>query len=443
MAVRTEPVPPAAEAPLYQTLLAWSSQQLAGRGYGRPFCKRLAVLLAGLLAGERPTATLGGLAARVHGLAVSPAAEPSVLRRLQRLLDDARLAPERALTDALTTLVPRGLAPLLAARAGDPSADRTPWLRLIVDETSVADRLHILVLGLGLPGLVLPLAVRCWRQNATLPDGAYWTALSGACWQVRALLPAAVQGHVLLLADRAYGVPQLIDLCSQLGWGYAVRVQGGVRVRLTHHRAAMPLRALVPRPGTGWYGGWALAEVTGAADAPDGAWVFRKAGWRRCQVVAAWAPGQPEPWLLLTTLPARPAQLQEYARRWAIERLFLHWKSHGWDLEACGLADAARLERLVTGLALATWWRLAFALPTVTGPLAALGAPRRGGPRQLRLPGLGGPSRPWLARRSLLAWGAQALLGADLRTRTPPYSWALPPWTAPTWTALCQAAANP
>jgi hypothetical protein len=433
---------------LYATVLAWTQDHLRERGYGRPLCKRLAVLLTGLLAGER--ATLSHLAARVRQLTLSPAREPSIQRRLTRLLDDPRLDPPRVLADVLASLLPRVLAPLVARPLQPTVGTRTPWVRLVVDETCVADRLHVLVVGLVVPGLALPLAVRCWRQNTALPPGTYWTELSQACWQIQALLPAAVRGHVLLLADRAYGVPQFVDLCRQLGWHYVVRAQGQIHVRLQRQGRARPLRTLVPRPGTAWYGGWLLAEARGTPFDGDEAtpWVFHKAGWRRCQVAAAWAVGQAEPWLVLTDLSGTPDQIQEYARRWTIERLFLSWKSHGWDLEACGMTDPARLARLVSGLALATWWRLAFALPQVDAELDRLpGAPAPTPTGQLPLPWLWAPRpdrrpRPWLAKFSLLTWGAKVLQGAALRWTTPPLRWSLPDWTAPSWLAHCARVAS-
>ena len=65
--------------------------------------------------------------------------------------------------------------------------------------------------------------------------------------------------------------------------------------------------------------------------------------------------------------------MRDYARRWAIERLFLSWKSHGWDLEATTVAPR-RLARLLTGYVVATWWLLAAALPVATAHLATLAA---------------------------------------------------------------------
>src|SRR5690348_14274542 len=105
MALCPEAASEAAEPrPLYLSLLAWIQQRLGPRGYSRPFCKRLALLVTGLVAGER--ASVAGLAQELVPLAITPAQEPSIVRRLGRLLADPRLAPERVLPDLLATVVP-------------------------------------------------------------------------------------------------------------------------------------------------------------------------------------------------------------------------------------------------------------------------------------------------------------------------------------------------
>lgn len=444
--------------PLYGTVLEWVQERLTRRGYPKPLCKRLALLLVGLLAGER--ATLGSVAGAVHHLAVSDAKEESIARRLLRVLEDARLDPQVLLADLFADLLPELLRGQVAAHAANVGAGavhhaRFLPLRLVVDETSTEDRVHVLVVGLAYQGLVLPLAVRVWRQNAPLPQGQYWAELGGLLWQAQALLPPELRDHVLLLADRAYGVPRMLDLLGSLGWGFVLRVAGGARVRLADG-TELPIRTLAPRPGAVWVGRTdPQAAAGGPTTADEAAAVFKGAGWRRCRVVAAWAIGEAEPWLLLTSLPAQAARLREYAGRWAIERLFLAWKGHGWDLEACGVRDPARLGRLLSGLAAATLWRLAFALPLAAShlaDLAARAARRPGGPprvAQLPLPwgrvaaSPHATARPWAAKFSLLSWGAKAARAVDLRTRTPALRWELPPWNAPTWSEQCHQAYAP
>jgi hypothetical protein len=336
-------------------------------------------------------------------------------------------------------------------------------VRLVLDESSKEDQVHLLVLGLAYQGIVLPLAVRCWPQTAPLPEGEYWTPVGSLLWEVHGLLPPVLREHVLVLADRGYGSPRWIDLLQSLNWSYVVRSQEQTRVCLPDGTIC-PLRDLAPRPGAVWLGGFTQLEAAAAAPARDEPLaVFKNAGWRLCRVVAVWAVGQPSPWLLLTNLPAEAARVRDYAQRWAIERLFLTWKAHGWDLEASGVRDPARVGRLLTGLVLATWWRLALALPACLDHLTDL-ADRAAGrgeraarpghfPVQLPLPwpvdavtpSLPLPSvspadrspRPWAAKFSLLTWGAKVARRTALRSQTPALCWTFPWWEAPLWSAEC------
>lgn len=456
-------VVPAHLRPLYGTVLKWAEKSLQGQGAPVPLVKRLAVLITGLVAGER--ATVSHWASTVADLAITTAREESIVRRLERILGDGRLDPEKVLPAVFRAWLPELLAGQVAAHAaneGTGAAHHRRFLpiHLIIDESSKEDQVHLLVIGLVYQGIVLPLAVRCWPQNTTLPEGAYWTQLGSLLWEVHGLLPPVLRDHVLVLADRGYGYPRWLDLLQSLNWSYVVRAQEQARVCLPDGTIG-PLRDLAPRPGAVWLGGFAdLTEAASATAGDEPITVFKNAGWRFCRVVAVWAVGQPSPWLLLTNLPAAAARLREYAQRWAIERLFLSWKSHGWDLEASGVRDPARLGRLLTGLVLATWWRLALALPTCLDHLTDLAdrAARRAAPdltpRQLPLPwprsdlpdptGAPPPSpadrphRPWAAKFSLLTWGAKVARRSDFRSQTPALCWSFPSWEAPLWSAECQ-----
>ncbi len=443
------------DRPVYASVYAWLRARLPGAAYPTPAVKRLAVLVSGLLVAE--PCTLGGVAAAVEGLALSPATEESVARRLRRILaQDDRLDPARALPALFAAVLPALLGDVRARHAaserraarGRPRAGAhragAPLLRVVVDDTSQAAHVHLLVAGLAYRGVVLPLAVRTWAQNAPLPQGAYWTHLGGLLHDVQALLPAELRDHVLLVADRAFGVPRMLDLLGGLGWHWLLRVQGQARVRL-RDGAVRHLRARAPRPGSAWFGRFdpATAPPTaGGDDAPgEAVAVFKAAGWRASQVVAAWAPGAAEPWLLLTSLAPTAARLLDYAQRWAVERLVLCWKSHGWDLEACGVHDPVRLGRLLTGLAVATLWTLAAGVLEAVPRLAALcaRAARRLLVRQPHLPLWVPPppdrptSRPYAAKRSLFTRGRDAWRRVAGRFQTAPLLWRFPDWDAPVW----------
>jgi DDE family transposase len=290
---------------------------------------------------------------------------------------------------------------------------------------------------------------------------------------VHRLLPPELRDHVLLIADRAYGIARMLELGASLDWAWLVRVQWQTRV-LRREGTICAIRDLVPRPGTLWLGHddppatrdgqpasaddpedfAGAAPTAGAADSPVA--VFRVTGWRASQVVAAWPVGEAEPWLLVTSLPGTRARLRDDAQRWAIERLFLSWKTHGWGLDTCGLRDPVRLGHLLTGLVVATLWRLAAALPVALQHLADLAtrASRRHRPAgvppacwQLPLPLWAGPpaapatapplpagaARPWAARFSLFTLGSRAFRHTPCRTATPALCWTFPDWEAPIW----------
>jgi len=283
---------------------------------------------------------------------------------------------------------------------------------------------------------VLPLAVRTWGQNASLPEGEYWTQVQGLLQELQDMLPSELRAHVLLTGDRLYGVPRMLDILIALGWKWLLRVQGQTQVRLSDG-SCWPMRSLVPKPGTLWSSGFTTEQATDVAEfEPIG--VFKAAGWRRSQVVAVWAEGQAEPWLLVTSLPGTLARVAEYAQRWAIERLFLSWKSHGWQIELSGIDDPQRLGRLLTGLAVATLWRLAMALPRALEHLADLASRVTQAPRQLSLPGFAAPPRPWAAKYSLLTWGAKVAQQTKLATSIPALCWRLPFWEGRTWEDMCR-----
>jgi hypothetical protein len=429
-------VPPS-DLPLYEEVLDWVSAKLRPAAFPKPLCKRLALTISGLLTSEK--ATIGEVATAVDALAISQAKAESIARRLQRTLQDARLDP------SLLPLLFRPLLPELlrshllahAANASTPACQHERFIGvvIVVDESSQEDAVHLLVAGVPIGGVVLPLALRTWPQNTPLPEGEYWTQVTGLLQEIQEMLPAQLRAHVLLTADRAYGVPRMLDLLTALGWHWLLRVQGQTQVRL-RNGSCCSLRTLVPRPGTRWSSGFGTAETAEGSEA-EASGVFKAAGWRRSQVVAMWAQGQAEPWLLVTSLPATLERVAEYAQRWAIERLFLSWKSHGWDIEASGVHDPRRLGRLLTGMALATLWRLAMALPTAFSHLADLAARAGRSPRQLRLPGFSPPPRPWAAKYSLLTWGAKVAQTVSLPTRAPALCWRLPFWEGRTWKEMC------
>src|ERR1700674_1352292 len=273
--------------PLATSVLEWLLPPLSASGYHRPFAKRLAVLVSGLLVA--PTARRGDLATALVGLHLSPAKPESIARRIARLLDDpaadpARLLPALFTAEVLATLL-RGeiLAHAASAPSGAFSHQRFRPLHLVVDLTTKKDQVVILVVGLAYRGVVLPLAARTWEHNTTLAEGTYWRHLLSALSEVQERLPPVLREHIVLVADRAFGVPRLVDAANALGWAWVLRIQGQVRVRLADG-SIHPARALAPHPGAVWFSGFGQADLADAAFPSAPLAVFKDAGWRRCQV---------------------------------------------------------------------------------------------------------------------------------------------------------------
>lgn len=431
-------IPPSGDLPFYEEVLDWVSTKLRPAGFPKPLCKRLAVIIAGLVASDK--ATIGEVATAVEALAISKAKDESIARRLQRAFQDARLDP------SLLPLIFRPVLPeilrgnLLSHAANEGTLafhhERFTGVVVILDESSKEEEVHLLVGGIPFGGVVLPLAVRTWAQNVALPEGEYWTQVTGLLQEIQEMLPPELRDHVLVVGDRAYGVPRMLDLLTALGWNWLLRVQGKTVIRLRNGECR-PVRSLVPKPGMQWTSGFSSKEATKESESEE-VGVFQSVGWRGSQVVAMWAEGQAEPWLLLTSLPARQERLAEYAQRWAIERLFLSWKSHGWDIEASGIHEPKRLGRLLTAIALATLWRLVIALPSALGHLADLASRTSRAVRQLRLPGFASSPRPWAAKFSLLTWGAKVADTTPLATRTPALCWRFPSWQGRSWEDVCR-----
>ena len=431
------------EVGLADALRSWVEAQLRPEGFSLPLIKRISLVVAGLLRAE--SAERGKLVLAIDGLKMSTAQPESVARRLARTLDDPRLDPERCLPSCLKAQLAVLLREVLLEHDRSASDPRHilcfPLLRVVVDESTKLADVHILVAGLAYQGIVIPLAIRVWKQNQVLPPEEYRAQLVSLLASVEGMLPPVLRSHVLLLADRAYGRPDFLDLLEALNWHYVVRIQGQTRI-LCSDEASLAARTFAPDKGSVWCSG----------DKPE-SWpraiaAFKGAGWRACQFVAAWAPEAEEPWLLITNLKATSERFLDYASRWAIERTFLSWKSHGWDIEALQMTSPLRLGRLLVGIALATLWTLACGVAHTTTLIEERLERRkeaRSVVRQLRLPFAEADRRPFVAKFSLLTWGRNVFHSHPCQTSTPPIRWTLPDWDAPVWSVHAQQllATNP
>jgi hypothetical protein len=114
-------------------------------------------------------------------------------------------------------------------------ADWTRWvvqalpegetLYVLVDETKLADRLAVMVVGVAWEGRCIPLAWRCYGANsaAEYPAEGQVQLIAGLLAYVQAGLDPAQK--VVVLADRGIGTsPALCQVVEAFGWSYLFRV---------------------------------------------------------------------------------------------------------------------------------------------------------------------------------------------------------------------------
>jgi hypothetical protein len=282
----------------------------------KPQARMLAVYSLGMALAKRCA-----VAATAEALATLGKPD-TVERRLQRFLGNAHI-DWAVSAQALAAWV-------LAACGGTVVV-------LLVDETSLQDKLKVMSVCLAYRGRALPLAWWCYPPTQwPKPQVAL---IGELLQQVAAVMPPGKT--VVVQADRGIGCsPGLLRRIQALGWFYLVRVQGQVRLRLADGRC-VAFRELVRRPGQPW-SGWV--------------WAFKKAGWQRCWAVAYWRRPHEQPWLLLTNWPQ--AQGAWYGMRMWEELAFRDLKSCGWEWQRSRVWQPAHANRLWLVMALAYGWTL-------------------------------------------------------------------------------------
>lgn len=346
--------------------------------------ERLVLLVTGIIGSE--SVSPARIAKAVKTLGLSDASAESIERRIRRIENDP------ALTASLC-FHPYARHHLCW---GKPKA-----LRLAIDPTTQDDRVVMLTASVQYRGRALPLAWVVWPANQPMTGARFWARVEALLDVVAELLPAHVS--VVWLADRAFGTPAFTDLVTARGWDYITRLQDQTRCE-DRCGVERQVGQLVRRPRQ-------RAKLRGR--------VFKKRGWRSASILVYWGKRHASPLCLATSLGAKWEVLFVYRQRYAIEALFRDCKSAGWQWERNQVTDLVHTERLLVGLALATWLTVAVGAQVATEILARPATPRR--------------SRPDLAKYSLFTLGLDRLRewwAGLCHTRL---CWHLVDWSAPNW----------
>lgn len=153
------------------------------------------------------------------------------------------------------------------------------------------------------------------------------------------LLPLAVSGRVIFLADRGFADTALMHFLSeQLHWRWHSRIKSCFKV-YRPKRAACKISRCAPNAGEAHF--WHSIRITDERFGP-------------VHLAMAHIRETKERWYVVRSTPTSLTTFDEYGFRFDIEENFLDDKSNGFQLEASLLRSAHALTRLCLVLAVAT-----------------------------------------------------------------------------------------
>ena len=189
-------------------------------------------------------------------------------------------------------------------------------LALALDATTLGSRFTVLVLSVVYRGCAMPVV---WVVLSATAKHAWRREWLRMLRQVHGAVPRA--WTVIVLADRGLYARGLFRRITRVGWHPFLRINTGGTFRSTGQVRGVPLKTLVPEPGTTWQG-------TGIA--------FK--GRHRqlhCTLLACW-----------------------YGLRAWIEQGFKITKRAGWQWQRTHMTQPERAARLWLAVAVATLWLL-------------------------------------------------------------------------------------
>lgn len=297
----------------------------------KPQATLLALFSIGLARGRRCT-----LSVLAEGLA--ELGKPDTLeRRLQRFLASKNGFVEKAQQQLMAWLfkrLPLGEQPVL-----------------LVDETSLGERLKVMAVSLAYQGRAV---VLCWKVYGNAEPRSQVDLIDTLLERVAKSLPSGATP--LVETDRGIGCsPALLRAIAKRGWRYLVRVPKHVHLRLSSGEEVL-FGEQIPAPcgntATSWVGEETLA--------------FKKSGWLRCRALAYWSPRSKEPWLLLTN--SLQIKSGTYALRMWEEAAFKDFKSNGWQWERSHVYQVEHANRLWLAMAVAYVWMLSLGAQATSLP---------------------------------------------------------------------------
>ncbi len=240
----------------------------------------------------------------------------SNFRYIHRWLSNDRIDPERVMIDWNRELME------LLSRQGQT-------IVLMLDQSKMSDGFEVLMVSIRVKERALPVL---WKVVATQGEIGF-DVQEPLLRAVAGMIPEGTK--VILMADRFYGTPALVDLCKALCFGYRVRLK--CNLTLLHEGGELNGHDMDK------------LGLTGLENAKLCGKVLTNIGFIH-------EPGHDEPWLIAMDAKPSKAKTLDYGLRWGIESMFSDLKSRGLGMAKTQLKTAARLSRLLLVLTAAMMW---------------------------------------------------------------------------------------
>jgi hypothetical protein len=214
-----------------------------------------------------------------------------------------------------------------------PAGDKR--LVLAMDATSLKMLFVVLSISVVYRGCAIPVA---WAILPAAQPGSWREPWEELFRQLAGALPA--DWCVVVMADRGLYAKWLYEAIQSCLWHPFLRINLQSKYRPKGTAAFLPMRQLLPTPGSIWAG-----QVTCFASNSI-----------ECTLLACWGVQYKEPWLIVTDLSPEQGSVTWYALRSWIEDGFKDLKRDGWQWQKTRMSDPKRAARFWLALAVATLW---------------------------------------------------------------------------------------
>lgn len=238
-------------------------------------------------------------------------------RYINRWLGNSKIEPIRVI---------RGFVPEMLEMLGK----NEQTVILMLDQSKVGEDFECLMVSIRVGERAIPLAWRVVKTQGEIGFEEQEKLLKS----ISTMIPENVK--ILLAADRFYGTAMLINFCKKQRWQYRIRLKGNLILK--HEGGEIKTGELLK---------FGLKGIERAELNESGV---------ETNIGLLHERGHEEPWIIAMDCKPTIGKVLDYGMRWGIEALFSDMKTRGFGITKTQLKEAARIERLMLILALATYW---------------------------------------------------------------------------------------